>query len=569
MTKKSAYFVLSVTAVFVVGFGYLAHAQMVGVTLPSIPTGVSATVASQPLQVSISWSASAESSGTIAGYYIYRNGVEITATAGTSFVNSGLTPGVYSYTVAAYDTTGNTSAQSSPSSVTLISDTTPPSVPAGVTISGTTVTSSSYGSVTLTITWSPSTDNVGVAGYYVYRNGVSITTSTSAAFTGTSITDTVAPGTYNYAVVAYDAAQNFSARSTPATVTVSVDTVSPSVPTSVFAQQVSANGVNISWGASTDSAGLSGYQIFRNGVQVATTTGSPYADGGLSVGSTYYYQVAAYDVAGNASNPSSPAVSVTIQPTSGPGTPYGLVATLSGTSTVALSWAPSIDPLAITSYTLYRNGAQIAAVTSTRYLDEGLVASGTYYVYNVTATDVSGAVSSMSASSSVIVPSAAVVPVSALTPAPVVTSPVPVTGSAIPTGVTVVAGSSTAPTSLPALAGSFTQSLYFGLRSAQVSMLQSLLAQNGYLTSVNTTGFFGSLTRSALEKFQCDKGIACTGDAGWGLVGPKTRNILNALSSGGAASVTVVSSSPSALSAELQALEAELASLQQQAQNQK
>lgn len=235
----------------VIGFGFCAHAQTVGVTLPSVPTGATATVV-PPLQVSISWSAATESSGTIEGYHVYRNGVLIASTAGTLIVDSGLLPGYYSYTVAAYDANGVTSVQSSPSSVSLTADTTPPSIPAGVTITGATTTNSSYTPATLAISWNASTDNVGVVGYYVYRSGgpqvivtnaPTLLTGTSTAFTGTSITDTVVPGTYTYTVVAYDASQNFSNRSAPATVTIGVVTTPPSVPVNVSAEQVSASGV--------------------------------------------------------------------------------------------------------------------------------------------------------------------------------------------------------------------------------------------------------------------------------------------------------------------------------------
>jgi peptidoglycan hydrolase-like protein with peptidoglycan-binding domain len=98
-----------------------------------------------------------------------------------------------------------------------------------------------------------------------------------------------------------------------------------------------------------------------------------------------------------------------------------------------------------------------------------------------------------------------------------------------------------------------------------VQDLQSLLAEYGYLSSTNATGFFGNLTLGAVQKFQCDKDIVCTGGAGWGTVGPKTRNILNSLSSSlSSSSLSPASSSVTALTAEIQALEAELANLEKQ-----
>jgi chitodextrinase len=531
-TKKGVSLALASIAIFTASFGFAAHAQEVGVTLPSVPTNVSAA-AVPPSQVSISWSASTESSGVIEGYYVYRNGSQIATTNGTSLTDAGLLPGFYSYAVAAYDANGNVSAQSTPAGVTLIPDTTPPTTPTGVTVSGTTSTNSTYTQIPLTVSWNASTDNVGVAGYYVYRNRTKITTSTTA-FTGTSITDTVTPGTYTYTVVAYDAAQNFSDQSAPGTITILVDNAPPSIPTNLSAQQVSATGVNLSWATSTDGIGVAGYQVYRNGIQIASAAGPSYADGGLSTGVTYTYAVAAYDAAGNISE-LSPTVQVNTQPLTGPSVPQIYSATALGTSTVDISWTPSSDILAITAYTIYRNGTQIASVTSTSYMDEAL-ASGTY-AYSVSATDVSGVVSAQSATATAIVP--AFVSATAPSAAPSVIPP-PSEGIS--------------PASAGVSGTTFSQTLYSGLRGTQVEDLQSFLASYGYLSSADTTGFFGTITLHAVEKFQCDKNIVCTGGAGWGTVGPKTRSVLNGLQG----------NSASALNAEIQTLQAELANLEKQ-----
>ena len=90
------------------------------------------------------------------------------------------------------------------------SDSTPPSVPTGLT-------AATAGQNSVNLSWQPSTDNVGVTGYDVYRNGVLL-----ATIAGTSYTDTtVAQGSsYQYAVTAFDAAGNVSAQSTPVTITV-------------------------------------------------------------------------------------------------------------------------------------------------------------------------------------------------------------------------------------------------------------------------------------------------------------------------------------------------------------
>jgi len=49
------------------------------------------------------------------------------------------------------------------------------------------------------------------------------------------------------------------------------DTVPPTVPTNLTATAISSTQINLAWTASTDNVGVTGYQIFRNGVQVGTS----------------------------------------------------------------------------------------------------------------------------------------------------------------------------------------------------------------------------------------------------------------------------------------------------------
>lgn len=62
----------------------------------------------------------------------------------------------------------------------------------------------------------------------------------------------------------------------------------------------------------------------------------------------------------------------------------------------------------------------------------------------------------------------------------------------------------------------FTMTLRAGSRGSDVKRLQTLL-------QVEPTGYFGALTRAAVETFQVKYGIAKKGDSGFGLFGPKTR----------------------------------------------
>ena len=95
------------------------------------------------------------------------------------------------------------------------------------------------------------------------------------------------------------------------------DTVAPTRPTSLRATAVSAQQVNLSWTASTDNVGVTGYEIFRGGGLIATLGNvTTYADTSAQPATTYSYQVRAVDAAGNRSSLSTAASATT--PSSGP-----------------------------------------------------------------------------------------------------------------------------------------------------------------------------------------------------------------------------------------------------------
>src|SRR6267154_1834351 len=181
---------------------------VVDTTAPSVPGGPAAVAASSS-QINVAWSASTDNVG-VTGYRVLRAGT-LLATLGavTTYQNTGLTPSTsFSYTVQAIDAAGNAPAQSVPASATTqqaapVADTTAPSVPGGLTA---VATSSSQ----IKLTWSASTDNVGVTGYKVFRNGVQIGTTSALTYTSTGLSRAI---TYSFAVAAFDAAGNSSAQS--------------------------------------------------------------------------------------------------------------------------------------------------------------------------------------------------------------------------------------------------------------------------------------------------------------------------------------------------------------------
>ena len=93
------------------------------------------------------------------------------------------------------------------------------------------------------------------------------------------------------------------------------DTTTPSIPSGLSATAVSSSQINLSWTASTDNVGVTGYKIYRGGVQIGTSASTNYSDTNLTASTQYSYTVAAYDAAGNDSSQSSSAISVTVNNT--------------------------------------------------------------------------------------------------------------------------------------------------------------------------------------------------------------------------------------------------------------
>ena len=76
-----------------------------------------------------------------------------------------------------------------------------------------------------------------------------------------------------------------------ASVAFAADTTPPSTPTGLSAAAISLSQINLSWTASTDNLGVAGYGVFRNGLQVGTTSATTYSDIGLLAGTSYSYAI--------------------------------------------------------------------------------------------------------------------------------------------------------------------------------------------------------------------------------------------------------------------------------------
>jgi len=159
-------------------------------------------------------------------------------------------------------------------------------------------------STSVSLTWTASSDNVGVAGYRVYRNGgaTPITATTSTSYTDSGLS----PQTlYAYTVEAYDSQSNVSDPASASATTPGVDTQAPSAPGTLTYTKKSGR-VTLKWGAATDNVAVAGYKVYRNGSLLATLSGAntlTYANRPPRGTVTYY--VVAYDTSNLVGPPSN------------------------------------------------------------------------------------------------------------------------------------------------------------------------------------------------------------------------------------------------------------------------
>jgi chitodextrinase len=261
---------------------------------PAAPAGLRATYGQN--QINLSWTAATDPDGAVAAYDVYRDGLLVATTASATFSDYGVSTAVaHAYTVAAADTAGNVGPASDPL-VALAPDHQAPSTPTGLK---TTIAAQS-----ITVSWTASTDNVGVTGYRVSRNGSPVLTTTAKSYTDSAVTQGTS---YTYQVAALDAAGNVSA---PASKTVVFpDTVKPTAPTKLTLTPGSKS-ITLKWAASTDNVGVKAYRVYR-GTTLIATVASPalsYTNAALTTGVSYSYHLTAVDAAGNVS-PASATVS--------------------------------------------------------------------------------------------------------------------------------------------------------------------------------------------------------------------------------------------------------------------
>jgi subtilisin family serine protease len=193
-----------------------------------------------------------------------------------------------------------------------IPDIDPPSIPTNVAFSSPTISS-------INLSWSASTDTVGVQGYRVdvstesgFQSRIPGWDNIVVVNTGPVTVQLLPPGTTIYARVrAFDAALNYSSYSATAQgTTLAGDTTPPTAPSNVMVSNPSSSTLTVSWSPSTDNLGVAGYQgeistqtvpwVAFKSWMVTSATSTVIAN--LAPNTTYYARVQAFDAALNYSS---------------------------------------------------------------------------------------------------------------------------------------------------------------------------------------------------------------------------------------------------------------------------
>jgi len=272
-------------------------------------------------------------------------------------------------------------------------DTTPPSIPAN--LAGGAASSS-----TADVTWYASTDNVGVAGYSILRNGVKIATTAQTQFQDSGLAGATI---YSYMVRAFDLAGNVSPPSASFDITTQ-DTGPPSPPSNLAAAAISCQQIDLTWSASTD-INVRSYSLFRgtsptalSQIGITSSTNTSFSNYALNPATKYYYGVQAVNNSGNVSamTPLASAATMAL-----PSAPVKVTAKASSATQIVVNWTAGRSGMPILFYQIYRGSTPTglklwATRTAAPYTDVSLTPDSTYY-YAVQETDSGGNISPMSA----------------------------------------------------------------------------------------------------------------------------------------------------------------------------
>ena len=314
-----------------------------------------------PTQVELSWLA--PNQGEI-GYILHRNGAEyalINNPANTSFTDAELSNGTYSYRVAAIYPDAISSFSPSldfdvevlypPQDFSLLQD-----------------------NADISLSWTAPIDIGGWQSYRLYRNSQVIYEGSQNTYLDVS----AANGNYEYSL---GAVYSFGEILNPQILSASIQVAYPATDFNVSLQDDSAI---LSWNHTADTGFFENYKIYRNGLQIATTTDSTFIDASLANGTYSYQVIAAYSFADALPTESIAIDLELLYP------PTGLSAILSEDD-IQLSWTPPASQGGLRNlvmYLVHRNSAPYTYCYEPAFTDTSM-ANGSHN-YNILAVYDSG-----------------------------------------------------------------------------------------------------------------------------------------------------------------------------------
>ncbi|WP_299527477.1 endonuclease [uncultured Lutibacter sp.] len=415
---------------------------------PTAPTSLIASNITNTT-VDLNWNVSTDNVG-VTSYDIFVDGSSYATSATNSATLTGLTQNTtYNFTVFAKDAFGNTSTVSNTETITTtnIIDVDAPSIPLNLVVSNET-------SSTIDLSWTASTDNVGVTSYDIYVDGIYNIATASTTYTITGLSPTT---TYSFTVLAKDGATipNESAQSTavdgtttaiPSFCTSETFTNIPIASSSSYLARTWTGDDGGSWSSTdtrTDQTLTGSAVTIRNGTLSAPTTANGIGDltvttklifggttgtfdlkvNGVVVGTIpngieneiITTTITGINISGNVTvvfdNTSNTGNRVIFDDlswscytgtadTEAPTAIVDLSSSNTTSSSTDLAWTASTDNVGVTSYEIFKDGVFLASSATNSYTVTGLTAS-TSYNFTVFAKDAAGNTSLVSNTSSV------------------------------------------------------------------------------------------------------------------------------------------------------------------------
>lgn len=171
-----------------------------------------------------------------------------------------------------------------------------------------------------------------------------------------------------------------------------IDTEVPSTPANLVLNSTSTASASLSWSPSTDNIAVTYYKIFVNGAFHSNSPTTTATVSGLTQGTTYTFNVAAADAAGNVSPQSNTVTGTTLIDNEAPSNPTNLSVTSVGTNNIEIQWTAATDNIGVDSYDIYVNGGLMGSTNSTSSNVANLDPATAYSLY-VVAKDAGGNIS--------------------------------------------------------------------------------------------------------------------------------------------------------------------------------